>query len=88
MTQARHSRGIPTLSGVPSTLLVPLVARTRGASIFPWLDPHDTQPRQVVQNSHQAVDPLLQACCWAEVCLSPLTGGPLLGLAHLQITEP
>ncbi len=45
---------------MPSTLLVPLVARARGATFFPWLDPHDTQAKQVLQNNHPAVDPLLQ----------------------------
>ncbi len=60
MKQARHTRRIPALDAVPSTLLVPLVARARGASIFPWLNPHDAQAEQVLQNSHQAVDPLLQ----------------------------
>jgi O-methyltransferase involved in polyketide biosynthesis len=37
-----------------------LVARARGAKIFPWLDPHDTQAQQVLQDNHPAVDLLLQ----------------------------
>ena len=60
MKQNRQPRGIPTLDAVPSTLLVPLVARARGASLFPWLDPHDAQAQQVLQHTHEAVDPLLQ----------------------------
>ena len=60
MRQASHTRSIPTLDAVPSTLLVPLVARAPGATIFPWLDPHDAQAQQVLQNSHTLVDPLLQ----------------------------
>ena len=60
MRQASHSRSIPTLDAVPSTLWVPLVARARGAKIFPWLDPQDTQAQQVLQKKPQAVDPLLQ----------------------------
>jgi O-methyltransferase involved in polyketide biosynthesis len=60
MRQARHPRSLPSLESVPSTLLAPLVARARGGKIYPWLDPHDTQAQQVLQNSHHAVDPMLQ----------------------------
>lgn len=62
MKKMRMTSSPPSLDAVPSTLLVPLVARARGGSIFPWLDPHDTQAQQLLQNSHQAVDPLLQDC--------------------------
>jgi hypothetical protein len=37
---------------------------------------------------HTVAEAYGPACCWAEMCLSPWTGGPLYGLAHLQITEP
>lgn len=50
----------PSLDAVSRTLLVPLVARARGASIYPWLDPQDTQAQLVLKNNHQAVEPLLQ----------------------------
>lgn len=51
---------MPSLDAVSSTLLVPLVARARGASIYPWLDPQDRQAQQVLNNTRQAVEPLLQ----------------------------
>ena len=51
---------LPTLDAIPSTLLVPLVARARGATVYPWLDPQDAQAKQVLKNNHSAVDPLLQ----------------------------
>jgi len=60
MTPTRHACSTPSLAIVPSTLLAPLVARARGAKIFPWLDPHDTQAQQVLQDNHPAVDLLLQ----------------------------
>jgi O-methyltransferase involved in polyketide biosynthesis len=60
MTQASNARCTPTLDAVSSTLLVPLVARARGGSVFPWLDPHDTQAQKVIKNNVHTVDPLLQ----------------------------
>lgn len=60
MQQDTHESDRPLLGAVPSTLLVPLVARARGASVYPWLDPQDTQARHVLQNTGATVDPLLQ----------------------------
>lgn len=60
MRQANPSRSIPTLDAVPSTLWVPLVARARGAKIYPWMDPQDTQEQQVLRNNPLAMDSLLQ----------------------------
>lgn len=51
---------VPTLSPVASTLLIPLLARGRGASIYPWLDPDDVQAQHLVDKMGHAIDPLLQ----------------------------
>lgn len=45
-------------------------------------------PRLELLAQHTVAEAYGPACCWAEMCLSPWTGGPLYGLAHLQITEP
>jgi len=60
MKQDVHVNAEQLLSAVPSTLLVPLVARARGATLFPWLDPGDTQAQQVLQNLSSQVMALLQ----------------------------
>lgn len=60
MKQDAHSNAIPHLAAVPSTLLIPLVARAHGASIYPWLDPGDTQAQQVLQQAGGQVMALLQ----------------------------
>lgn len=60
MKQNSDPEDLPTLEGIPSTLLVPLVARAFGASVFPWLDPQDVQAKHVLNNNHTDVDPLLQ----------------------------
>ena len=60
MKKNRNTGPAHTLGLVPSTLMVPLVARARGAKVFPWLDPEDAQAQHILQNHHPAVDPLLQ----------------------------
>lgn len=60
MNQSSKARRFPKLDAVSSTLLVPLVARARGGTVFPWLDPHDAQAQKVIQKSLPTVEPLLQ----------------------------
>ncbi|MEK7345332.1 MAG: class I SAM-dependent methyltransferase [Pseudomonadota bacterium] len=60
MTSPRALKQIPKLKPVSSTLLIPLVARGRGASIYPWLDPCDVQAQQLMDKFGHAIDPLLQ----------------------------
>ncbi len=60
MRQARRLDTPPLLEAVPSTLLIPLVARAKGASIFPWLDPGDSQAQHVLQDMGTHVMALLQ----------------------------
>jgi O-methyltransferase involved in polyketide biosynthesis len=48
------------LDAMSSTLLIPLVARARAGSIYPWLDPGDLQAQQVMEKFGHAMDPLLQ----------------------------
>lgn len=55
-----NDRSITTLEAVSSTLLIPLIARARGATIYPWLDPGDVQAQQVVERFGDDIDPLLQ----------------------------
>jgi O-methyltransferase involved in polyketide biosynthesis len=50
MKQDIHVNAAPLLGPVPSTLLISLVARARGSSLYPWLDPGDTQAQQMLQN--------------------------------------
>ncbi len=45
-------------------------------------------PRLELLAQHTGAEAYGAVGCWAELCLSPLTGGPLKALAHLQITEP
>jgi O-methyltransferase involved in polyketide biosynthesis len=60
MKQDARVKAVPLLDAVPSTLLIPLVARARGASLFPWLDPVDTQAQQVLHHIGPQVMALLQ----------------------------
>ena len=60
MTSQPDLNRTPTLSPVSSTLLIPLIARGRGASIYPWLDPGDVQAQQLMDKIGHAMDPLLQ----------------------------
>ena len=60
MKQAIKLSSITSLDGVSSTLLIPLIARARGASIYPWLDPDDVQAQQVIEKFGHIIDPLLQ----------------------------
>jgi len=60
MTRKSDSKGTTMLDAVSSTLLIPLVARARGPSIYPWLDPDDVQAQHVVEKIGDAIDPLLQ----------------------------
>lgn len=48
-----------TLGAVPSTLLIPLAARARGASLFPQLDPHDVCANEVLEALHTNVQTYL-----------------------------
>lgn len=45
-------------------------------------------PRMEVIAQHTVAELYGWAFCWAEMCMAPWTGGPLYGVAHLQITEP
>jgi O-methyltransferase involved in polyketide biosynthesis len=60
MKENVHFDAAPLLGAVPSTLLSPLVARARGSSIYPWLDPCDTQAQQMLQNMEEQALALLQ----------------------------
>ena len=60
MKQAIKLSSITSLDGVSSTLLIPLIARARGASIYPWLDPDDVQAQHVIEKFGHIIDPLLQ----------------------------
>jgi O-methyltransferase involved in polyketide biosynthesis len=60
MKQDIHFNAAPLLGAVPSTLLIPLMARARGSSIYPWLDPGDTQAQQMLQNMGGQALALLQ----------------------------
>ena len=59
MPTKNHPQGIPLLDAIPSTLLIPLVARARGPSVYPWLDPDDVQAKHVVQQCGASAEPLL-----------------------------
>lgn len=60
MPQDHRLNSPPLLDAVPSTLLMPLVSRARGAAMFPWLDPQDTHAQQVLQHMAPQVLALLQ----------------------------
>lgn len=60
MTPSNDLTPIPRLSPVSSTLLLPLIARGRGAAIYPWLDPGDVQAQHLMDKLGHAIDPLLQ----------------------------
>lgn len=60
MTSQPDSHRVPTLSPVSSTLLIPLIARGRGATVYPWLDPGDMQAQHLMDKMGHAVDALLQ----------------------------
>lgn len=60
MTSPRDPNPMPMLHPVSSTLLIPLIARGRGALMYPWLDPGDEQARQLVDKLGDAIDPMLQ----------------------------
>lgn len=60
MPKKIHPEGIPILDAIPSTLLIPLIARARGSSVYPWLDPDDVQAQHVVQQCGTSAEPLLQ----------------------------
>ena len=77
--------------GIGQARLAPSVSGT-GAQ-FLWgahngLEVARQHPRLELLAQHTVAEAYGPACCWAEVCLSPWTGGPLYGLAHLHITEP
>lgn len=60
MSKDLHRNAAPMLNAIPSTLLIPLVARARGSLVYPWLDPNDAQAQHVVQQCGTLADPLLQ----------------------------
>lgn len=60
MQRENHPKDTTLLDTVSSTLLIPLVARARGASVYPWLDPDDAQARLVLEKIGDAIDPFLQ----------------------------
>ncbi len=59
MTLPRHHLTWQTLGAVPSTLLIPLAARAKGASVFPQLDPHDVCANDVLAALHTNVQTYL-----------------------------
>ena len=54
-----------TLGAVPSTLLIPLAARAKGAALFPQLDPHDLCANELLVALHANVQTYLND--WATV---------------------
>ena len=60
MQQKTNAKDSAMLDAVSSTLLIPLVARARGPSIYPWLDPDDVQAQHVMEKIGDVIDPLLQ----------------------------
>lgn len=60
MQTATAPKNIGMLNAVSSTLLIPLMARARAGSIYPWLDPADTQAQHVIEKLGHSMDPLLQ----------------------------
>lgn len=60
MQPASTPQDIGMLDAVSSTLLVPLMARARAGSIYPWLDPGDTQAQHVMAKIGHDLDALLQ----------------------------
>ena len=77
--------------GIGQARLAPSVSGT-GAQ-FLWgahngLEVARQHPRLELLAQHTVAEAYGPACCWAEMCISPWTGGPQYGLAHLQISEP
>jgi O-methyltransferase involved in polyketide biosynthesis len=76
--------------GIGRADLAPSVAGT-GAE-FLWgarnaLEIARLHPRLELLAQHTVAEAYGWASCWTELCLTPWTGGPLYGVAHLQVTE-
>jgi O-methyltransferase involved in polyketide biosynthesis len=65
MKRTSMETSIKLLGCVPSTLLIPLAARSQGARLFPQLDPHDMYARPVLEALHTNVNRYLGD--WATV---------------------
>lgn len=79
-----------TPAGIGRTGMVPSVSGT-GAE-FRWgahnaLEVAHLHPRLELIAQHTVAEIYGWASCWAEMCTTPWTGGPLYGVAHLHITE-
>lgn len=79
-----------TPMGIGLTHMTPSVSAT-GAE-FRWgahnaLEVAHLHPRLELIAQHKAAEMYGWSFCWAEMCMTPWTGGPLYGVAHMQITE-
>lgn len=79
-----------TPMGIGLTHMTPSVSAT-GAE-FRWgahnaLEVAHLHPRLELIAQHTAAEMYGWSFCWAEMCMTPWTGGPLYGVAHMQITE-
>jgi len=59
LKQSPRTRTVDALAAVPSTLLIPLAARARGATQFAQFDPHDRHAEAVLDASGAKVDAFL-----------------------------
>lgn len=80
-----------TPMGIGHAHMAPSVSGT-GAQ-FRWgahnaLEIAHFHPRLELLAQHTVAELYGWAYCWAEMCMTPWTGGPLYGVAHLQIAQP